>query len=216
MTSSLMLTDTAETPCATLLLAHGSGLPMDSPFMTDIAARIALGGVTVLRFEFPYMAERRTGGSKRPPPRADKLCDVFCDTITEVRMAMPSSMPLLIGGKSMGGRVASMIADVEYARGNVHGLVCLGYPFHPPKKPESLRTAHLMDLACPTLICQGTRDPLGTSDEIAGYGLPERIAFSWITDGDHDFVPRKRASSTPDQNRQDAADAVAAFALSLL
>ncbi len=210
-----MLHDRVADSCTTVLLAHGSGLPMDSPFMSDIATRLVLAGMSVMRFEFPYMAERRSGGSKRPPPRADKLCDAFCDAITEARTQLSDVERLVIGGKSLGGRVASMVAAMAHTDCKVQGLVCLGYPFHPPKKPESLRIDHLMDLACPTLICQGTRDPLGSRDEIATYNLPERLNIHWIEDGDHDFKPRKRSGRTQEQNCQDAADAIAAFAASL-
>ena len=215
MTSIPMLSDQAENPSALLLLAHGSGLPMDSPFMADVAARIAARGVTVLRFEFPYMSDRRTGGSKRPPPRAEKLCDFYQDAITQVRREMRENMQLLIGGKSLGGRVASLVADEEYSEARIQGLVCLGYPFHPPKKPENLRTLHLEGLTCPTLICQGTRDPLGTQDEIATYELSDAIQISWVGDGDHDFKPRKKSGFTNDQNLQDAAEAVVSFVASL-
>ncbi len=94
----------------------------------------------------------------------------------------------------MGGRVASMVADGLLAEGRIAGLLCLGYPFHPPEKPAQLRTAHLMTLETPTLICQGTRDPFGTKDEVPGYRLPERIRFLWLEDGDHDLKPRKSIS----------------------
>jgi len=171
--------------------------------------------VSVLRFEFPYMAQRRTGGSRRPPPRADKLCDFYLEAISEARGQVPSNLPFLIGGKSFGGRVASMVADTAFASGGAQGLVCLGYPFHPPRKPGSLRTAHLAELICPALICQGTRDPLGNRDEVAEYGLADRIRIVWIEDGDHDFVPRKRSGRTAEDNCQDAADAVATFVSSL-
>jgi uncharacterized protein len=101
---------------------------------------------------------------------------------------------LIIGGKSMGGRVASMIADDLYAAGRIAGLLCLGYPFHPPEKPTQLRTAHLADLKTPTLIVQGTRDPFGTRDEVAAYNLSQAIALLWLEDGDHDLKPRKSIS----------------------
>ncbi|MGI9406465.1 MAG: alpha/beta family hydrolase [Hyphomicrobiaceae bacterium] len=216
MTSIPLLVDEAEDARATLLLAHGSGLPMDSPFMTAFARLAAERGMTALRFEFPYMADRRTSGSKRPPPRADKLCDFYLEAIDVARKHTGMRGPLLIGGKSLGGRVASMVADIAVADGSIRGVVCLGYPFHPPKKPETLRTAHLADLVCPTLICQGTRDPLGTAEEVAGYTLSNVIKIVWLEDGDHDFVPRKRSGRTQADNLQDAVDVVASFADSLL
>ncbi|WP_411036099.1 alpha/beta family hydrolase [Shinella sp. BYT-45] len=175
---------------ATLLLAHGSGAPMDSPAMNAAASALASQGLRVARFEFSYMAARRTEGSRRPPPKAETLNPEFRAAVA----ALGAKGPLVIGGKSMGGRVASMVADGLHAEGRVAGLLCLGYPFHPPEKPAQLRTAHLMTLKVPTLICQGTRDPFGTKDEVPGYGLPERIRFLWLEDGDHDLKPRKSVS----------------------
>ena len=94
----------------------------------------------------------------------------------------------------MGGRVASMVADELHAAGKIAGLLCLGYPFHPPAKPEQLRTEHLAGLKTPTLICQGTRDEFGTRDEVSGYALSDRIEILWLEDGDHDLKPRKSVS----------------------
>ena len=108
--------------------------------------------------------------------------------------ALSAAGPLVIGGKSMGGRVASMVADELFADGKIAGLLCLGYPFHPPAKPDQLRTKHLAELATPTLICQGTRDEFGSREEVAGYDLSERIELLWLEDGDHDLKPRKSIS----------------------
>ena len=99
-----------------------------------------------------------------------------------------------------------------HAAGDVAGLVCLGYPFHPLGKPEQLRTAHLGSLHTPTLICQGTRDAFGTRDEVAGYTLSESIELEWLEDGDHDLRPRKGISGfTHAQHLASTADAIAAF-----
>ncbi len=174
----------------TLLLAHGSGAPMDSPAMNAAASALAAEGLRIARFEFAYMAARRSEGSRRPPPKAETLIPEFEAAVA----ALGAKGPLVIGGKSMGGRVASMAADRLHGKGRAAGLLCLGYPFHPPEKPAQLRTAHLMTLQTPTLICQGTRDPFGTVDEVPGYGLPERIEILWLEDGDHDLKPRKSIS----------------------
>jgi len=174
----------------TLLLAHGSGAPMDSPAMNAAASALAAEGLHVARFEFAYMAARRSEGSRRPPPKAETLIPEFEAAVA----ALGAKGPLVIGGKSMGGRVASMAADRLHGKGRAAGLLCLGYPFHPPEKPAQLRTAHLMTLETPTLICQGTRDPFGTVAEVPGYGLPERIEILWLEDGDHDLKPRKSIS----------------------
>ena len=174
----------------TILLAHGSGAPMDSASMNAAAAALAAEGLRIARFEFPYMAARRSEGSRRPPPKAETLNPEFRAAVE----ALGAKGKLVIGGKSMGGRVASMVADDLHAEGRIAGLLCLGYPFHPPEKPTQLRTAHLMALKTPTLICQGTRDPFGTKDEVPAYGLPAGIRLLWLEDGDHDLKPRKSIS----------------------
>ena len=177
-----------DTPGPTLLLAHGAGAAMDTPFMEAVAQGCAARGLRVARFEFAYMAARRSGGPKRPPPKIELLQAEYRAAID----ALACTGPLVIGGKSMGGRVASLIADDLYSAGKIAGLVCLGYPFHPQGKPDRLRTEHLADLRTPTLICQGTRDPFGTRDEVAGYTLAPTIDLFWLEDGDHDLKPRKR------------------------
>ena len=159
---------------------------MDSDFMNTVAGRISAAGIQVIRFEFEYMAKRRRDSQRRGPDRAAKLIARFHEVLGRVGPARE----VVIGGKSMGGRVASMIADEVRPA----GLLCLGYPFHPPAKPEQLRTAHLMDLKTPTLIVQGTRDPFGTPDEVAGYPLSKAIELLWLEDGDHDLKPRKTIS----------------------
>jgi predicted alpha/beta-hydrolase family hydrolase len=158
--------------------------------MTAAADALAAAGFRVARFEFGYMADRRASGSRRPPPRADKLNDEFVAAVSQ----LDCKGPLIIGGKSMGGRVASMVADDLYKAGKIAGLLCLGYPFHPPDKPESLRTAHLAAIETPTLICQGTRDELGTREDVADYDLSPKIEIHWLEDGDHDLKPRKTVS----------------------
>jgi predicted alpha/beta-hydrolase family hydrolase len=173
----------------TILLAHGAGAPMDSASMAAAAAALAGAGFRVARFEFGYMAARRSG-QRKPPPRAETLIPEYRAAVD----ALGAAGPLVIGGKSMGGRVASMAADELHAAGRIAGLLCLGYPFHPPGKPAQLRTAHLAGLATPALICQGTRDEFGTRDEVSGYVLSDRIEILWLEDGDHDLKPRKRIS----------------------
>ena len=162
---------------------------MDSRAMTAISAALAEVGFRVVRFEFDYMAQRRTGGRK-PPPRAELLQREYIDAIGQ----LGATGTLMIGGKSMGGRVASMIADSLYETDRIAGLVCVGYPFHPIGKPDQLRTAHLARLKTPTLIAQGTRDQFGTKTEVAGYDLSPTIEIVWLEDGDHDLKPRKSVS----------------------
>ena len=175
---------------ATILLAHGAGAPMDSASMSAAARTLSEAGFRVARFEFGYMASRRSAGGRKPPPRAETLKPEYVAAVG----ALSTAGPLVIGGKSMGGRVASMVADELFADGKIAGLLCLGYPFHPPAKPDQLRTKHLAELATPTLICQGTRDEFGSREEVAGYDLSERIELLWLEDGDHDLKPRKSIS----------------------
>ncbi|MEA2845962.1 MAG: uncharacterized protein QOG78_1243 [Rhodospirillaceae bacterium] len=174
----------------TILLAHGAGGPMDSPAMTAAANTLAASGFRVARFEFEYMARRRSSAGRKPPPRAETLCPEYLAAIN----ALGAKRPLIIGGKSMGGRIASMIADDLHAAGRIVGLLCLGYPFHPIGKPEQLRTAQLAKMKTPALIVQGTRDPFGSREEVATYALSKTIEILWLEDGDHDLKPRKRIS----------------------
>ncbi len=207
-----MLTSGPADAALHLLLAHGAGAGAATPFMTSMAALLATRGWCVHRFEFAYMAARTAGGKRKPPPRADTLQGEYEAAIAAVARHLAGDAKLFIGGKSMGGRVASLIADREHAAGRVAGLVCLGYPFHPTGKPEHLRTAHLAAMTCPALIVQGERDPFGTRDEVAGYALAPGIAVAWIDDGDHDFGPRGNSGFTRKSNLAAAADAVTSFA----
>jgi predicted alpha/beta-hydrolase family hydrolase len=133
-----------------IALAHGAGAGMDTPFMNAFAAGLAHAGLRVARFEFPYMASQRRTEAKRPPDREPVLRDAWLRAVATL-----GRENLVIGGKSMGGRIASLVAD----EAGVAGLVCLGYPFHPTGKPDQLRVAHLRSIQTPTLILQGTRDP---------------------------------------------------------
>lgn len=192
----------------TLLLAHGAGAAMDSAAMNAATAALVAVGLRVVRFEFAYMASRRTGDGRKPPPRAETLIGEYRAAVD----ALPPSGSLFIGGKSMGGRVATMVADDLHSTGRIEGVVCLGYPFHPPAKPGQLRTRHLEKLQCPLLICQGTRDPFGTREEVPTYALSDAIRIEWFEDGDHDLKPRKAISGfTAAQHLATMADTVAAW-----
>ncbi|MDE0795803.1 MAG: alpha/beta hydrolase [Alphaproteobacteria bacterium] len=186
----------------TVALAHGAGESMDSEFMEFFATGLAEQGLRVARFEFPYMIKRREDGKRRPPDRAPLLLETYLNIAAELG---PEN--LIVGGKSMGGRIASMIAD----EAGVAGLVCLGYPFHPPGKPDKLRTEHLAELKTPSLILQGERDPFGKRDEVAGYALSKSIKVGCVPDGDHDLKPRKASGRTRAENWMDAVDRMAVF-----
>jgi predicted alpha/beta-hydrolase family hydrolase len=187
----------------TLVLAHGAGAPMDHPFLQTIATNLAARGLRVVRFEFPYMAKRRVTGKKGGP----NGMGVLEDTWRAVVKQLGGGQGLWVGGKSMGGRVASRLADEL----GVRGLVCLGYPFHPPAKPERTRTAHLLELRTPTLIVQGERDPFGGPEEVASYGLSRACELVWVPDGDHGFKPRKRSGHTLEGNLDLTVAAIAAW-----
>lgn len=174
----------------TILLAHGAGAAMDTPWMTTVAEGLADRGFRVARFEFGYMAARRTGGSRRPPGKAESYIPEYLAAMDALRC----DGPLIIGGKSMGGRVASLIAQELHAAGRIQGLLCLGFPFHAPGKPEKTRCGHLSRITCPTMICQGTRDKFGTREEVETYPLSPSITLRWLDDGDHDLRPRKRVT----------------------
>lgn len=197
-----MLFDGPARAACTIVLAHGAGAAMDTEFMNAFASALADAGFRVARFEFPYMAQRRTDGRRRPPDREPKLRDTWLNVISSL-----DSKRLVIGGKSMGGRIASLIAD----EARVAGLVCLGYPFHPTGKPERLRVEHLKSIQTPTLIVQGERDPFGNTSEVASYPLSSGIELYWLPDGDHSFKPRKSSGRTQEENWQEAAAAIVAF-----
>jgi uncharacterized protein len=184
------LIDGPADAAVTILLAHGAGSPMDSTSMNSATAALAAEGFRVARFEFGYMAARRSSDSRKPPPKAEKLIPEYMAAVAK----LSANGTLIIGGKSMGGRVASMVADDLLSQGAIAGLLSLGYPFHPPGKPENLRTQHLAELRTPALICQGTRDEFGTREEVATYALSGNIGILWLEDGDHDLKPRKKLS----------------------
>jgi predicted alpha/beta-hydrolase family hydrolase len=192
----------------TILLAHGAGGPMDNPTMTRIAEVLCLVGFRIARFEFSYMASRRTMETRKPPPRAETLRSEYMSAVDE----LSAYGPLIIGGKSMGGRVASMVADELLLQKKIAGLLCLGYPFHPIGHPEKPRTAHLADLQTPTLICQGTRDPFGSPEEVVGYELSGSIKVKWFADADHDLKPGKMSGFSTADHLQTMANSVVEWA----
>jgi predicted alpha/beta-hydrolase family hydrolase len=176
---------------------------MDSSFLNAAARDVASSAVRVARFEFPYMQARREGGLRRAPDRAPVLEESWLEAIA----ALGGGERLVIGGKSLGGRIASMVAD----RAAVRGLVCLGYPFHPPGRPEKLRTKHLETLRTPALVVQGTRDVFGGREEVAAYRLSPSIRIVWIEAGDHSFKPPAHSGRTASQNFDEAIAAVREF-----
>lgn len=207
-----ILINSCASPRARLILAHGAGAPMDSAFMNRVAEDCCLSGIEVVRFEFPYMAMRREGGGKRPPDKQPQLIAAWQDMIDRYCI---EPVPLFIGGKSMGGRMATLWA-VSNNSSACRGIVCLGYPFHPAARPEKLRVEHLRHLPVPTLIVQGTRDQFGTQDEVREYNLGEQIQCHWIDTGNHDLMPLKRSGLTYDQVMTDATKTVSDFIAAIL
>ncbi len=199
-------------PRATLLLAHGAGAAMDSSFLNRIAEGVAERGVAVARFEFPYMAKRRTTGKKAPPPKAETLVPDYRAAIDAALAAPERVGPLVIGGKSMGGRVAAMTAG-EILPDAAVGVLCLGYPFHGPGRPEEIRLAPLQNGRLPTLVLQGERDEFGSRAEVESLDVGPFVRFEWIEDGSHDFGPRGSSPATLKGNVAHACDLIAAFAL---
>ncbi|MDG2244178.1 MAG: alpha/beta fold hydrolase [Rhodospirillaceae bacterium] len=186
----------------TVVLAHGAGAPMDSEFMEVFAHGIAGHGHRCVRFEFPYMYERRVTGKKRPPDRQPKLVDTWNSVIDHF-----GPKNLVIGGKSMGGRIATIVADDA----KVRGLLALGYPFYGAGRADKPRIDHLINIQTPMLVCQGTRDAMGSHETITALTLSKAISYYWSKDGDHSLKPRKKSGRTKDQNWTAALDAIANF-----
>lgn len=180
----------------TFLFAHGAGADSSSEFMQQIAKLIQSNDIEVVLFDFPYMERRKVTGKKSPPDRIPKLETAFFEQIETIK-----AKHLFIGGKSMGGRVATMIAD----RVKPNGVICFGYPFHPPGKPEKTRTEHLQAIQTPTLILQGTRDTFGKPEEVEQYKLSKKIKTIWLEDGNHSLETLKRSKLTTEQSWQLAA-----------
>ena len=191
-------------PKLRLILAHGAGQGMDSDFMLAYDKALNGYGVGVTRFNFPYMQRMTKEARRLPPDRMPKLIEAFKAEV----QAHENESALFIGGKSMGGRVASLICDELES---VKGCICLGYPFHPPGKPEKLRTEHLLTQKKPTLILQGTRDPFGKPDEIASYELSEQVQVSYLESGEHSFKPIKSSGFTQQELIEKAAELAAEY-----
>ncbi|NVK41332.1 MAG: alpha/beta fold hydrolase [Oceanospirillaceae bacterium] len=184
-----------------ILFAHGAGAPMDSEFMNVVASGLAARGFQVVRFEFPYMQARREDGRKRPPNPMPRLLAAF----TEQAAELDDSVPLWLAGKSMGGRVATMVLEETQAK----GALVFGYPFHAAGRPEKPRIEHLKSIERPVHIFQGTRDPMGSRERVEAYELSGAVELHWCEDGDHDLKPRKASGLSQLQHLETAFDTVA-------
>ncbi|NIY93650.1 alpha/beta family hydrolase [Vibrio diazotrophicus] len=188
------------------IFAHGAGADMDHEFMSQVTKGLVDKGIRVVRFNFPYMVKRAEDGKRRPPDRAPKLLEAFEQVIAEY-----ASQPIVIGGKSMGGRMASMLSENPM----VKGIACLGFPFHPPGKIDKYKGEHLASLEKPCLILQGERDTFGNREECLSFKFSNQVKIEFIPDGDHSFKPRKSSGHTETGNIALAVEHLTQFILDL-
>ena len=203
MKKSNLIINKPKNEIATFIFAHGAGAPMDSEWMENVSLKLTNLGLKVIRFEFPYMQERRDTGKKRPPNTKKVLLQTWNEVVELIR----KDENVFIGGKSMGGRMASLICDEVKPK----GLICLGFPFHAPGKEPKDRIEHLKNLKTPTLICQGTRDSMGSIEDVQNYQLSKKIKFHWLEDGDHGLKPRKASGLELQDNLNSACEAIKYF-----
>lgn len=189
-----------------ILLAHGAGAGMEHAFLAELSRLLAGPDIEVVRFNFPYMTRRARDGKRRPPDRQPVLLAHWREMVRE--FAHPR---LFLAGKSMGGRMAAEISDEIYCEMNAAGLLILGYPFHPPARPDRSRGEVLKQIKTPTLLLQGERDTFGSRVELADFPFSSAVSVHWLTDGDHGFKPRKSSGLCEQDNLQQAASRIRQF-----
>ncbi|WP_421227077.1 alpha/beta fold hydrolase [Aeromonas jandaei] len=189
-----------------ILLAHGAGAGMEHAFLAELSRLLAGPDIEVVRFNFPYMTRRAEDGKRRPPDRQPVLLAHWREMVRE--FAHPR---LFLAGKSMGGRMAAEISDEIYCEMNAAGLLILGYPFHPPARPDRWRGEVLKQIKTPTLLLQGERDTFGSRVELADFPFSSAVSVHWLTDGDHGFKPRKSSGLCEQDNLQQAASRIRQF-----
>ena len=187
-----------------LVLAHGAGAGQESPVMCHLVEALLAQDICVARFNFEYMQSIQATGVRRPPARMSVLQEEYRRVIEWL------DRPCLVGGKSMGGRVATMMM-AEGSIPHVRGGVVFGYPFHPVGKRSQLRVEHLSSIQKRVLICQGTRDSLAFKPDIDVLSLPEHVRLHWFEHGDHDFKTLKRSGVTQQHLLQKMAAVAAGF-----
>ena len=191
----------------TVVLAHGSSIPMDHPFLTTVAEGLAKRNICVVRFEFPYMRRRfldgTDSGESTTPNKLPRLQAAFRDAVA----AAPVTGRLAVAGKSMGARVAGTVIDDVRA----DAMVALGYPFHAPGKADEPNLEPLSQPECPSIVIQGTHDTFGTKDEVAGYDLGEHVELHWLEGANHGFEPTKGSETTAEAYLEEAIQAFADF-----
>jgi uncharacterized protein len=190
-----------------VILAHGAGASQTTSFMVRFATSLAARGIDTVTFNFEYTEQRR-----RVPDRNDKLEGCYRAVIAAVRRGTfhddAARRKLVIGGKSMGGRIASQVA--AGGQEAIAGLVFLGYPLHPPGRPDQLRAKHLPDIRAPMLFVQGSRDAFGTPEELRHVfgGLEMAADLCVVEDGDHSFKVPKRSAMPQEQVHEFVLDAI--------
>jgi len=212
--------DQVEQPKALFVFAHGAGADCEHSFMREFAERLNEQGINVLRFNFSYMEVRKAQGNRRPPDRMPKLLNCFASILDDLDVS--TSLPIFIGGKSMGSRVAVSLAcnsDELMSKGlvslecleKIKGVICLGYPFHPQKSPEKLRLSPLQNISKPVLVVQGERDALGSEIEVSQYDLTASCQLKFLPDGDHSLKPRVKSGFTHQQHIETAINTIMSF-----
>lgn len=189
-----------------ILLAHGAGAGMEHAFLAELSWLLAGPDIEVVRFNFPYMSKRALDGKRRPPDRQPALLDHWRQMIKA--FAHPR---LFLAGKSMGGRMAAELYQESEDEMNAAGLLILGYPFHPPAKPDRWRGEVLKQIKTPTLLLQGERDTFGTRAELTDFPFSSAVSVHWLTDGDHGFKPRKSSGASEQGNLRQAAERIKDF-----
>ncbi|MDP6969624.1 MAG: alpha/beta fold hydrolase [Gammaproteobacteria bacterium] len=174
-----------------ILLAHGAGIGMRHDFMQRQAEALINEGFTVSLFDYAYMQTMHASGRRRPPARVPQLLQEHRQWLA----LLAQDRPVWLMGKSMGGRIASMLAQ-EALPQQVKGWCALGYPFHPPNKPQQLRVSHLLANCRPGLVIQGDRDAMGKPEIVASLPLPGSIKVQWLAHMDHGYNPYKQALLT--------------------
>jgi len=189
-----------------VLLAHGAGVPMEAPLLEMVALLLAGAGVPVLRFLYPYTERARREDRRLPPDRMPALLEAHRAAAGVLRERFPTAR-WIFGGKSMGGRMASLLAAEDDA---LHALFFLGYPLHPAGKPERLRSEHFAAIELPALFLQGTRDALCELPllhrELELWGGP--VSVHEVEGADHGFDVRKKDGRTPEEVTRELQDAL--------
>ncbi|MGJ8692156.1 MAG: alpha/beta family hydrolase [Thalassotalea sp.] len=210
----------AENPIAVFIFAHGAGADKNHAFMTEVTEQLVAQNISVVRFNFPFMIKRALDGKRRPPDRMPALLVHYQAVIQQILAEQMSEstvkLPIYIGGKSMGSRVAISLLNQQSlaampCSARIKGGIAIGYPFHPQKQSEKLRLAPLQESALPVLICQGERDALGSQTEIAEYQLTDLCQLRFFVDGDHDLKPRVKSGFNHQQHKSAAVQEIVSF-----